>query len=416
MDMRFIFADCQDYIDPGFDFESDEYSPDRRVQHDDVYPHEYFGAAPYDGMLVSRAIVGDERWRGKYTTAQSIRFRRDGVRAFLRYNPTSPDAMIMGDCGAFSYVKEEEPPYTIPEMVEYYAECGFTHGVSIDHVILGFTDQMPLSGVPQDWQFRYDLTLRLAEEFREYCREHGAPFVPVGVAQGWSPASYREAVRRLVEMGYEYVAIGGMVPLKAGQIHRVLQAVREASPSVRLHLFGFTKADNIREFVPYRIESFDSTSPLLRAFKDGRRNYLAPNRWYTAIRVPDADESHYFRSHILAGLKEQRHLRALEQDALSALRSYAGGTETVEGALRAVAAYGSEFPSRVAEEEYRKTLTDKPWTKCCCRACRESGVEVLIFRGSNRNRRRGFHNLWQFYRHLCALRSGGRAGSARGTE
>ncbi|GAI11815.1 unnamed protein product, partial [marine sediment metagenome] len=52
------FADCLDQIDPGFDFEKDEYSPDRRVQRDDVYPHEYFDAPPYDGILVSRAILG----------------------------------------------------------------------------------------------------------------------------------------------------------------------------------------------------------------------------------------------------------------------------------------------------------------------------------------------------------------------
>ncbi len=39
--MKFIFADSQDYVDPGFDFQNEAYSADRRVQHDDVYPHEF---------------------------------------------------------------------------------------------------------------------------------------------------------------------------------------------------------------------------------------------------------------------------------------------------------------------------------------------------------------------------------------
>src|SRR5688500_8115954 len=133
--MRFFFADSQDYVDPRFDFERDEYHPDRQVQRDDLYAHEYFDPPPYDGILVSKAVVGDERRHGKYTTAQSIRFRRDGAAAFLRY--AGP---IMGDCGAFSYIKEPEPPYEVPEIVEYYVDCGFTHAVSIDHVILAYQE------------------------------------------------------------------------------------------------------------------------------------------------------------------------------------------------------------------------------------------------------------------------------------
>lgn len=189
--MKFIFADSQDYVDPGFDFISEEFSPNRRAQHDDVYAHEFFPSAPYDGMLVSRAMVGDVGLSGKYTTAQSVRFRRDGARAFLRYN----EGDLFGDCGAFSYVREEKPPYAVPEMVDYYAACGFTHAVSIDHIVLGYNealDEPSLFGssadptshhaVPEDWKFRYNITLQLAEEFKRYCDANGAPFHPIGIA------------------------------------------------------------------------------------------------------------------------------------------------------------------------------------------------------------------------------------------
>ena len=410
MPMKFFFADSQDYIDPGYDFSRDAFSPDRQVQRDDLYAHEYYDAPPYDGMLVSRAIVGDERWKGKYSTAQSIRFRREGARAFLRYDPARNGGVLMGDCGAFSYVRETNPPYTVQEMVDYYADCGFTHAVSIDHVILGYNEKLDESSlfpelVPPEWVRRWDLTLKLAEEFLEYCNNHDAPFVTIGVAQGWSPKSYARAVERLVSFGYEYVAIGGMVPLRVEQIHRVLRAVRDVAPTVKMHLFGFTKADNISEFIQYEIESFDSTSPLLRAFKDDTKNYLAQSRWYTAVRVPHADESRHFKLDILAGIKNQQRLRQQETCAIEALRSYAGRTLGIEEVLTPVLAYGRELHDRDHEAAYRDTLSARPWESCPCRSCVDSGIDVIIFRGANRNRRRGFHNLWEFYRQLTQLRA-----------
>lgn len=405
--MKFFFADSHDFIDPGYDFENDAFSDGRRVHHDDVYPHEYFARAPYDGMLVSRAVVGDGQIHGKYSTAQVFRFRRDGASKFLRFN-----GPIFGDCGAFSYLKLPEPPYTIPEIIDYYAECGFTHAVSIDHVILGFNEDLDAPSlfnasitIPAEWTRRYELTLKLADEFLKSCHRRDVPFQPIGIAQGWSPASYREAVRRLVDMGYDYVAIGGMVPLKVAHIHRILTAVREvAPPSVRLHLFGFTKADNLSEFVQYGIESFDSTSPMIRAFKDSKRNYLSSDGWYTALRVPQADESRLFKGDILAGLKTQRELRSSEEAALTSLRAFANRDLPLDETLEALANYGKHYNNRIPALDYQRTLDARPWEKCDCKVCTESGIEALIFRGSNRNRRRGFHNLWEFHRQLSALR------------
>lgn len=413
--MKFLFADSLDTIDPGFNFHKEEFTPDRRVQHDDVYPHEFFGAAPYDGMLVSRAVVGDTGVKGKYTTSQSIRFRRDGARAFLRYD----GPILLGDCGAFSYVREEKPPYGVSEMLDYYADCGFTHAVSIDHVILGYDESLDSANlfnshsssldniaVPEEWKRRYSLTLELAEQFLAACDRDRAPFSPIGIAQGWSPASYRDAVKRLVEMGYDYVALGGMVPLMAPQVMRVLDAVRSVASDVKLHLFGFAKVDDLHRFVPYNIESFDSTSPLLRAFKDGTKNYLGQGRWFTAIRVPNADESNKFKGDILAGVKTQKHLRALEEKSLTAIRAFAAHQIGVEEALHSIEQYGNEMGKKVPVYAYRDLLSARPWESCACRVCREVGVEVVVFRGSNRNRRRGFHNLWAFYQQLKALEAG----------
>jgi hypothetical protein len=48
----------------------------------------------------------------------------------------------------------------------------------------------------------------------------------------------------------------------------------------------------------------------------------------------------------------------------------------------------------------QRTLERQPWKDCECDVCRSIGVEVIIFRSSNRNKRRGFHNLSVYHRHL----------------
>jgi len=48
-------------------------------------------------------------------------------------------------------------------------------------------------------------------------------------------------------------------------------------------------------------------------------------------------------------------------------------------------------------EAYQETLSNKPWEDCGCPICTKHGIEVCIFRGNDRNRRRGFHNTAKFY-------------------
>jgi len=141
--MKFIFSDSLDMVDPGFDFIEDRHAPNRRPYWDDAYPHELFQKPPYDGMLISKATVGDHRIKGKYTESQAMRFYRVGAREFLRLTESKHDAMpIFGDCGAFSYAQDETPPYTPDEIVEFYNSCGFTHGCSVDHIIFDFNENV----------------------------------------------------------------------------------------------------------------------------------------------------------------------------------------------------------------------------------------------------------------------------------
>ena len=246
--MKFIFSDSLDMVDPSFDFIEDRSSAKRDHYWDDVYAHEIFLTPPYDGMLVSKATVGDNIIQGKYALSQAMRFYRVGAREFLRLNTPQLKTMpIFGDCGAFSYAQLEVPPYTPEEIVEFYDSSSFTHGCSVDHVIFDFEeDTIGMGGGSEDAKRRYDITISNAETFLNEHRSRQSNFIPLGAVQGWSPQSIAEASRQLCAMGYDYLALGGLVPLKTPQIHKIIQAVKETVPSnTKIHLLGFAKADVI---------------------------------------------------------------------------------------------------------------------------------------------------------------------------
>ena len=404
--MKFYFPDSQDLVDPSFDFDTEKRNDLRIRQRDDLYAHEIFDAPPYDGMLVSKAIVeGTGNSSGRYTLGQQRRFVTQGVREFLRL---PQHLRIMGDCGAFSYVKESEPPVTVEEVTRFYEDSGFDCGASVDHVILEYDPRWDSSApgaevVPADCVRRQEITIELARIFIQNARRQKLRFEPIGVAQGWSPKSYAKAVAALQKMGYSYIALGGMVPLKSHEILSVLESVSEKRrPETRLHLFGVTRLDHVKEFSKHGVISFDSTSPLRQAFKDDRDNYYTPERTYVAIRVPQVDVNPKMKIKVLSGEVNQGDAFRLERQCLGALSEFDRGRFKRDELIRLLHEYqqlfGAEKKSHSAA--YEDLLRDKPWKKCPCAICRELGIQVVVFRGAERNRRRGFHNLFVTYKTL----------------
>ncbi len=391
--MRFFFPDSQDQVSPSYDFVAEEYSPYRVRQRDDLYAHEVLAAAPYDGMLVSKAIVdGSVSGSGKYSEAQRSRLYRYGVQRFFRL-PAGVEAL--GDCGAFNYVDEREPPYTVGEVVDFYEGCGFDSGVSVDHVVLAYDRAVGLQNAPSEWAGRRMISLRYAEEFLDECERRGRPFEPVGAAQGWDPTSYADSVRLLQEMGYRRIALGGMVPLKTRDVLDVLAVVAGVRrPDISLHLLGVTRVGAMGEFCALGVNSFDSTSPFRQAFMDDHDNFHTPDGHYTAIRIPQVDANARLKRRILSGEIDQRRAVRVERACLDAVRAVTRRRSTLDAALAALAEYESLLALRKSYiPEYERTLEDRPWASCPCRVCREHGIEIAIFRGTERNKRRGFHNL-----------------------
>jgi hypothetical protein len=414
--MKFFFPDSQDQIDPGFDLITEERSPLRVRQRDDLYLHEALHVHVIDGLLVSKAIVdGLPGAAGKYTLPQRHRMYRAGVRGFFRLDAApGPRVQTMGDCGAFSYVRDEVPPYTPDQVIDFYAECGFDLGISVDHVILGYDPGADHDrGHPQhsEWATRQRLTLDLAANFLARCRARKAGFEPMGVAQGWSPASYARAVSELQRIGYTRIAVGGMVPLKTHEILACLQQVNAArDPATQLHLLGITRSASMPEFATLGVTSFDSTSAFRQAFKDDKDNYHTPEQTYTALRVPQVDGNPKLKASIQAGRVAQQKAAEWERACLRLLRDYDAGNAPVQAVLDALNSYQEIFDGRRDYSvAYRKILEESPWKKCPCGICELAGIDVAIFRGSERNKRRGFHNVYAFRQRLDRELQAGRA-------
>ena len=412
--MRFFFPDAHELVDPDYNF-TRKHDPPRGVgQQDGKYAHELLDPAPYDGILLSRGVIqgkgsdADGRFRdAKYKLSEQQRLYRVGAREFFRVGKRP--LLFMGDCGAFSYRNEPEPPYTVDGVIGYYDACRVDWGVSVDHVILGYDAQLDAGlfgadAVPEDWAKRQEITITLAAEFLRKAKSGRYTFEPVGAAQGWSPKSYAFCVAALQKMGYRRIALGGMVALKSAEVLEVLAGVAAVrKPETELHLLGLNRMDHVAAFRGYGVTSIDSTSPLTQAFKDDKDNYYTPERTYSAVRVRIADPkvTRELRQLMANGKLTQTDALRLEDEAWAALIGYAERRISLEDALAAVLRYEVPFDTHSGNAaRYRETLEDRPWEKCGCAICAMIGIHCALFRGAERNRRRGFHNLYVTYREL----------------
>ena len=144
---------------------------------------------------------------------------------------------------------------------------------------------------------------------------------------------------------------------------------------------------------------------------DDRDNYYGADRAYSAIRVPQVQGNARLVARIRAGEVDQDVARSAEQRCLQRLAAYDAGQCAVGPVLAALHEYGHiHDPRKDRIERYREVLEARPWKLCPCEVCRQLGHHVILFRGAERNRRRGFHNVWTLYRRLVRLGNGSAGG------
>lgn len=104
---------------------------------------------------------------------------------------------------------------------------------------------------------------------------------------------------------------------------------------------------------------------------------------------------------IEAGEVDQSEAIDAEREALRQVARFDAGKASAGAALRALVNYEAiHSPTESRESDYRETLEDAPWKRCPCAVCQALGHHVILFRGSERNRRRGFHNIRVLYRRI----------------
>ena len=163
--------------------------------------------------------------------------------------------------------------------------------------------------------------------------------------------------------------------------------------------------NNIAEFASLGVTSIDSTSPFRQSFMDEDDNYHTKTENYVAIKVPQTNGNPALVRRIKSGEVDQRKAMDLEKKCLETLRKYDSSKRSLKYTLKVLREYEIVYAKEGTNRssKYERTLEEAPWKKCKCGICQEVGIEVIIFRGSERNKRRGFHNLSVFRNKLSKI-------------
>lgn len=403
---RYFLPDWDDLLDPAFDFAGDSFSGSSRLQRGDkhccvlMHPNRMS-----DGVLVSLAQQG-----GKKGPLRHLEGTETGALSPLplrRHFGLSSDQYVFGDCGAFSYVNEDVPSISVDQAVALYESYGFDFGASVDHIPVAVVrDKGKRVELPKaKRRERVNITRVNARLFIESARQRKVGFTPVGTIQALSPKQYAQSVGDYYNFGYRHLAIGGLVPQSDAEIEEivrvVMQRVEELPERPWVHLFGIYRPKLQKFFRQLKVDSFDSATYFRKAWLRSDQNYLAPSgEWYAALRVPMTSDGRT-RSRLRSLDVNIAKLELEEQAVLRLLAQYDDDQANVEEVLDAVLHY-ERYLVRSSEtgsmrQRYKRTLLDRPWRSCTCNFCKSLGIHMLIFRGANRNKRRGAHNTLMLY-------------------
>lgn len=405
--MIYFLPDWDDMLDIEYDFKEDRFSASKKSDRNEKHCQVVMKPLRIcDGILVSLAQNSAAKGILKKFTSTDVRaLAPESIRE--RFG-LSEDQWAFGDCGAFSYVNEEIPTFTTEQAVSLYHVYGFDFGASVDHIPMPIIyrngEKVQLSTTEQEK--RVKLTKENAAAFIELAKKRKCSFMPVGIIQGTTPESYARQLHEYVEMGYEYIGIGGLVPRSDSDILAVAEALEKTKAPIKrelwIHFFGVFRPKIHPKIREMGISSFDSATYFRKAWLRSDQNYLGVDeQWYAAIRVPMTSDPR-----TLKRLEESRlpfnELQRLEQRALKALHDYGSRKRSLKSTLQAVEEYdfllsrGESHGSNLIKQ-YKRTLVSRTWEMCRCPVCSHIGIDVVIFRGYNRNKRRGAHNTFMLY-------------------
>jgi tRNA-guanine family transglycosylase len=254
---------------------------------------------------------------------------------------------IIGDSGAHSYRALDAPPFSCQDILEFYASGEFNYGMTLDMVASPWVRAGGLTHI--ELEHRLQVTINNAEKCLELQAKYQYPVELLGVVQGWDVESYRRCAKALLELGFSYLAIAGQrkISLLQESILAIQQEVQQSNRTVKIHVLGTGSPQILKFYVTQGITSFDSATWFRQAWMSGQHNYFMTN----------TTQHTSYRS------------------------------------------------TRIGLGDFKdECLTWETAVNCPCPVCKDIGQQILLFRGHERNTRRGFHNIYQYIQMLNSYR------------
>lgn len=430
--MKFYIPEWDDQVDAGYNFIKDEYSntnsdePRQKAYMWALFPQHQI---PFDGILVSLLnIIGRKK---KYQTI----LEKGGIRNFLQLPEKYP---ILADCGAWGYINNEEegPPFDSETVFKHYKAMGVNEGVTVDHLVLPQIKKGTKT-IKVDTQRRMDITYQNGiQGHKLWKKQHKQDFDLLVGVQGLETTDYMNMFEMYIKHDIDSFAFGGLAKKTTKQvadiIDNIINHIEENDLKIRkIHFFGLGREQLFKRFQKVEkygiITSFDTSSWLRQAWLGGNYHLIdkGQKKNYTAIRVPftHGKRSSFKGKRALVDETNLPNLIEAEKNVMNALRDDEN-PDYIDHALEQIKSYDQlvqhelsrsykqhyqdnelkikamhDFYSKI-EPKYSGVLKEQPWKKCDCVLCQEHGIDILIFRGNDRNRRRGFHNVYQIYFNL----------------
>jgi len=214
----------------------------------------------------------------------------------IHYEVGTPEVVFV-DCGAFHYVGETVPRFkrggfvsAFTAMQEYQERHLHRKGAAKRYLLCS-PDHIIAPDASDSVAFeRTEWTLSVAQDFIEACQSLPSNVTGVAVVHGRTMEERASMTRAYIEMGFRYIAFGGLVPI-ARKEEVVLQQIAGLSPDSLIgpssesplgiaaaagcstHMFGLNSPDWYRWWRRLDVTSFDGS----KLSQEGARNGII---WY----------------------------------------------------------------------------------------------------------------------------------------
>lgn len=413
--MKYVLAENGSVLGD-YDYSNDVYLSEKKYF---PYDNKFYGECHFDKWLLSKAQVSK--------SLQHNIIKAGGVKKYYRLPSRIP---TIGDCGAYTWIKEPEPLATPKEVLNFYEELGFDYGITLDHIVTDFS--VNAVKPTKDQLFRYDLTIKNAEQMLNMVKDKKSSVYLIGALQGWDISSFEECLKTYAKMGFKYCAVGGLVSASNETILKVATALNKVAlqHDIRLHILGFSRLALLPEIKEQKaVISFDATTPQLAPLKGHRNSVYFQGEQYSAFYIPllyrfdkngnITQKLTQTGKRLVKEVSECDRINRIKvvsdhgRHLCDLLKVYARGigtrTEIIKNYREYLLYYRCFYTNQLKLDTELfnavKLLRNKPWEQCNCKLCKEYGIELLIHRGTQRKTLAGAHNMMSNYALLNEIRA-----------